>query len=172
MRHHSGARQWRVPCEECGNPVSDRKRMHSQVSKSNLSFFISERRVDDDAGWSYLSFHDRRRTWATALACEDVDPLLVRDWDGWNDLETFLDHSRGTFSPDSAEAGARRRRVALTTATRSRRIRDRRLPLVRTPATLGESRPQPTWPTGLRRRSRTPLGSRHHRVRGRNRRRR
>jgi len=87
--------------------------MHSQVSKSNLSFFISERRVDDDAGWSYLSFHDRRRTWATALACEDVDPLLVRDWDGWNDLETFLDHSRGTFSPDSAEAGARRRRVAL-----------------------------------------------------------
>jgi len=48
VRNHSGARQWRVACEDCGNPVSDRKRMHSQVSKSNLSFFISEDRVDDD----------------------------------------------------------------------------------------------------------------------------
>jgi integrase len=45
--------------------------------------------------------HDLRRTWATALASEDVDPLLVCDWGGWEDLETFLDHYRGTFSPEA-----------------------------------------------------------------------
>ena len=54
-----------------------------------------------DRGWSHLSFHDLRRTWATALASEDVDPLLVCDWGGWNDLETFLEHYRGTFSPEA-----------------------------------------------------------------------
>jgi len=31
------------------------------------------------AGWSHLGFHDLRRTWATALASADVDPLLVCD---------------------------------------------------------------------------------------------
>jgi integrase len=58
---------------------------------------------DNDPGWSYLTFHDLRRTWATALASADVDPLLVCDWGGWNDLETFLDHYRGTFSPEAQE---------------------------------------------------------------------
>jgi len=58
---------------------------------------------DDDPGWSYLTFHDLRRTWATALASADVDPLLVCDWGGWNDLETFLDHYRGMFSPEAQE---------------------------------------------------------------------
>jgi len=28
-----------------------------------------------DAGWDHLGFHDLRRTWATALASDDVDPL-------------------------------------------------------------------------------------------------
>lgn len=51
--------------------------------------------------WRHLSFHDLRRTWATALASEDVDPLLVCDWGGWSDLETFLNHYRGTFSPEA-----------------------------------------------------------------------
>jgi len=58
---------------------------------------------DDDAGWSELTFHDLRRTWATALASADVDPLLVCDWGGWEDLETFLDHYRGTFSPEAQQ---------------------------------------------------------------------
>jgi integrase len=52
-----------------------------------------------DKGWSFLSFHDLRRTWATSLAAADVDPMLVLDWGGWNDLETFLEHYRGTYSP-------------------------------------------------------------------------
>jgi len=53
-----------------------------------------------DEGWSYLSFHDLRRTWATSLAGADVDPMLVLDWGGWNDLETFLEHYRGSYSPE------------------------------------------------------------------------
>ncbi|MFA9415161.1 tyrosine-type recombinase/integrase [Natrinema sp. HArc-T2] len=56
-----------------------------------------------DAGWDHLGFHDLRRTWATALASEDVDPLLVCDWGGWNDLETFLEHYRGSFSPEAQQ---------------------------------------------------------------------
>jgi len=52
-----------------------------------------------DEGWHYLSTHDLRRTWATALANDEVDPLLVLDWGGWDDLETFLDHYKGMYSP-------------------------------------------------------------------------
>ncbi|WP_345781278.1 tyrosine-type recombinase/integrase [Natronobeatus ordinarius] len=54
-----------------------------------------------DDGWLHLGFHDLRRTWATSLASADVDPMLVLDWGGWNDLETFLEHYRGTYSPDA-----------------------------------------------------------------------
>lgn len=54
-----------------------------------------------DVGWQYLGAHDLRRTWATALSDADVDPLLVIDWGGWNDLETFLEHDKGAFSPDA-----------------------------------------------------------------------
>jgi len=54
---------------------------------------------EGDRGWHYLSTHDLRRTWATALADAEVDPLLVLDWGGWEDLETFLDHYKGSYSP-------------------------------------------------------------------------
>ncbi|UHQ96016.1 tyrosine-type recombinase/integrase [Natrinema halophilum] len=56
-----------------------------------------------DAGWEHLGFHDLRRTWATALASVDVDPLLVCDWVGWNDLEPFLEHYRGSYSPEAQQ---------------------------------------------------------------------
>lgn len=55
----------------------------------------------DDDRWREVSFHDLRRTWATALSSRDVDPLIVCDWGGWSDLETFLDHYRGTHSPEA-----------------------------------------------------------------------
>lgn len=55
----------------------------------------------DDPDWQYLSYHDLRGTWATALKSADVDPMLVADWGGWSDLETFLDHYRGDFTPDA-----------------------------------------------------------------------
>lgn len=54
-----------------------------------------------DEMWQDVTMHDLRRTWATALAASDVDPLLVCDWGGWSDLETFLEHYRGTYSPDA-----------------------------------------------------------------------
>jgi len=31
----------------------------------------------------------------------EVDAMLVCDWDGWSDLETFLDRYRGKFSPEA-----------------------------------------------------------------------
>jgi len=55
---------------------------------------------DDDPRWTHLTFHDLRRTWATQLKGEDVDALLVCDWGGWEDLETFLEHYRGTYAPE------------------------------------------------------------------------
>ena len=56
--------------------------------------------TNDDA-WREVSFHDLRRTWATNLRNADVDPMIACDWGGWNDLETFLDHYQGRFSPDA-----------------------------------------------------------------------
>lgn len=53
-----------------------------------------------DRGWTYLTPHDLRGTWATLLAAEDVNAMLVCDWGGWDDLETFLEHYRGTYSPE------------------------------------------------------------------------
>jgi integrase len=55
----------------------------------------------DDARWRELSFHDLRRTWATNLGGAEVDPLVVCDWGGWTDLDVFLEHYRGTYSPDA-----------------------------------------------------------------------
>jgi len=58
---------------------------------------------DGDEAWRHLSFHDLRRTWATNLRNDDVDPLMACDWGGWNDLETFLDHYQGRFSPEAQQ---------------------------------------------------------------------
>jgi integrase len=54
-----------------------------------------------DVGWQELTFHDLRRTWATQLRGADADAMVVCDWGGWNDLETFLDHYRGTSTPEA-----------------------------------------------------------------------
>jgi len=54
-----------------------------------------------EPGWEFIGMHDLRRTWATALRSEDVDAMVVCDWGGWSDLQTFLDHYRGTASPDA-----------------------------------------------------------------------
>ena len=54
-----------------------------------------------DEGWSHLSTHDLRRTWAGQLRAADVDALVVLPWGGWNDLETFLDHYKGEDTPET-----------------------------------------------------------------------
>lgn len=78
----------------------------SVTSTNSLRYWIARTREHleeetGDEGWQYLSFHDLRRTWATSLASKDVDPLIVCDWGGWNDLDTFLEHYRGTYSPEA-----------------------------------------------------------------------
>jgi integrase len=60
-------------------------------------------RLADSEGepmWTELGMHDLRRTWATQLKGDDVDAMVVCDWGGWSDLETFLQHYRGKFSPE------------------------------------------------------------------------
>lgn len=53
----------------------------------------------DDEGWQWLSPHDLRGTWATLMAHDyDVDVALVCDWGGWEKIETFRSHYRGTYS--------------------------------------------------------------------------
>lgn len=55
----------------------------------------------DNDRWLNLSMHDLRRTWASALSSRDVDALVVLDWGGWEDLETFLDHYQGAQTPEA-----------------------------------------------------------------------
>lgn len=55
----------------------------------------------DDERWRHVSMHDLRRTWATQLSNKEVDPLVVCQWGGWNDLDTFLNHYQGAFSPEA-----------------------------------------------------------------------
>ena len=58
-------------------------------------------RETDTDGWRDVTAHDFRRTWATLLAGHDgVDALLVCQWGGWEDLETFLEHYHGAHSPE------------------------------------------------------------------------
>ena len=73
---------------------------------SSLRYWIKTTREQlaeetGDDRWHYVSMHDLRRTWATSLDNKSVDAMVVCDWGGWNDLETFLDHYRGTNSPEA-----------------------------------------------------------------------
>lgn len=54
-----------------------------------------------EPGWRELTMHDLRRTWATRLNSAEVDATLVMDWGGWEEIETFLDHYRGTHAPEA-----------------------------------------------------------------------
>jgi len=59
---------------------------------------LGEEHRDD---WQHVTMHDLRRTWATQLASKDVDPLVVCQWGGWNDLDTFLEHYQGAMTPEA-----------------------------------------------------------------------
>lgn len=80
-----------------GEPLVDRSTRTIERWVSRAGDRLAERTGDD--GWTFLTPHDLRRTWATLLAADDVDPLLVCDWGGWEDLEVFLEHYRGSYSP-------------------------------------------------------------------------
>lgn len=90
--------------EDSDYPIVMSQSPECGVSTRTLRRWIKSTReqlaeVDDDR-WQYLTMHDLRRTWATQLKAADVDALLVCDWGGWDDLETFLDAYRGTYSPE------------------------------------------------------------------------
>jgi integrase len=85
--------------EDSSTPVVD-------VSTRTLRRWVARAGQDlaEETGeelWTYLTMHDLRRTWATSLKGAEVDAMLVCDWGGWSDLETFLDHYRGKFSPEA-----------------------------------------------------------------------
>jgi len=73
---------------------------------NSLRYWIKSTREElaeetGDDRWHFVSMHDLRRTWATSLDNKSVDAMVVCDWGGWNDLDTFLDHYRGTNSPEA-----------------------------------------------------------------------
>ena len=77
-----------------------------QSSKRSIRRWVQKAREDlaDETGetyWRELGYHDLRRTWATSLRSADVDAMVVCDWGGWDDLDTFLDHYRGVQSPEA-----------------------------------------------------------------------
>jgi len=74
------------------------------VSTRTLRRWMQDARetlAQEDDRWLHLTMHDLRRTWATHLKSEDVDAMLVCDWGGWEDLETFLEAYRGDFTPEA-----------------------------------------------------------------------
>jgi integrase len=87
--------------EELKGPDHELVDMSKRTVQRRLDRVAEELAAEDDDMWTHVTCHDLRRTWATSLAGSDVDPLLVCDWGGWSDLETFLEHYRGTYSPDA-----------------------------------------------------------------------
>jgi integrase len=65
----------------------------------HLDSVTSELADDSDEMWTHVTPHDLRRTWATLLSADIDDPLLIMDFGGWEDIETFLGHYRGSYSP-------------------------------------------------------------------------
>ena len=91
--------------EDRDEPIVTSQSANSGATTRTLRRWIEAERealaeATGDERWAYLTMHDLRRTWATQLKGANVDSLLVCDWGGWEDLETFLDHYRGTYSPD------------------------------------------------------------------------
>jgi integrase len=66
----------------------------------HLESIVDELADEDDEMWQYVTPHDLRRTWATLMSAEIDDPLLIMDFGGWERLDTFLEHYRGSYSPD------------------------------------------------------------------------
>ena len=65
----------------------------------HLSDDVDELAEQHDEMWTHVTPHDLRRSWATLLSADIDDPLLIMDWGGWEDMDTFLEHYRGSYSP-------------------------------------------------------------------------
>lgn len=60
---------------------------------------VTDDLAEEDEMWQYVTPHDLRRSWATLMSADIEDPLLIMDFGGWNDMDTFLEHYRGSYSP-------------------------------------------------------------------------
>lgn len=65
----------------------------------HLSAVVEQLTENGDEMWRHVTPHDLRRSWATLMSADIDDPLLIMDWGGWEDIETFLEHYRGSYSP-------------------------------------------------------------------------
>jgi integrase len=54
----------------------------------------------EKVAWSFVSAHDLRRSWGTLLVQNDVEPLLVMEWGGWENYETFKEHYMSIHDPE------------------------------------------------------------------------
>jgi integrase len=68
------------------------------VSRHVQSAAESREEETGDEGWLQIGLHDGRRTWANSLLDDDVSPLQVMQWGGWDDWRTFRDHYLQDFS--------------------------------------------------------------------------
>jgi len=51
-----------------------------------------------DEAWTYVTFHDLRRTWGTRMLETGMLPSVVMWHGGWDDWDTFREHYLGEFS--------------------------------------------------------------------------
>jgi integrase len=65
----------------------------------HLQDVVEQLAEEEDEMWKHVTPHDLRRSWATLMSADIDDPLLIMDWGGWEDIETFLEHYRGSYSP-------------------------------------------------------------------------
>jgi len=68
--------------------------------KTPADVMADELADEDDEMWGYVTPHDLRRSWATLMSAEIDDPLLIMDFGGWERLDTFLEHYRGSYAPN------------------------------------------------------------------------
>jgi integrase len=92
--------------EPSHHPIVTSTSSSAGVSTRSMRRWMQDAREQlvEDTGeqmWEHVTFHDLRRTWATSLRAADVDAMVVCDWGGWEDLQTFLDHYRGTSTPEA-----------------------------------------------------------------------
>jgi len=57
-----------------------------------------------DRGWEFLDVHDLRRSWGGHLLWNcGVSPMVVMEFGGWEDWDTFKDHYMGQITPEAQQ---------------------------------------------------------------------
>lgn len=57
-----------------------------------------------DKGWTFLHVHDLRRSWGGHLLWNcGVSPMVVMEFGGWEDWDTFKEHYMGQITPEAQQ---------------------------------------------------------------------